>query len=421
MSCTRPAPPANPKEWKCPSPGHRTADMRKRNMLSSMLRKVFFSFAPISFDASTFEIWGALLHGGRCVLFPGAIPTLQELSAVLHRHRVSTLWLTLRRFSMPSSIKLRARSSGIRQLLTGGEALSVPHVRRALALLPGMEIINGYGPTESTTFTCCYRIPKQFDEATSSVPIGRPIANTKVYILDRHLHPVPVGVPGELHIGGDGLARGYLNETDLTAQKFIPDPFNSNSGARLYKTGDLVRYLPDGNIEFLGRIDRQVKIRGFRIELGEIEAVLAQHPAVRETVVLAREDNPGDKRLVAYVVLEPECRPTADELDNFLRTKLPDYMVPSVFVFLDRLPLTPNGKVDRQGLLKPDLSRIGSSEPVAIPRNYVERQLANIWETILSVQSIGVRDSFLTLADTLVAGGPHDESDQRPSSVKNCR
>jgi non-ribosomal peptide synthetase component F len=164
--------------------------------------------------------------------------------------------------------------SGIRQLLTGGEALSVPHVRRALALLPGMEIINGYGPTESTTFTCCYRIPKQFDEATSSVPIGRPIANTKVYILDRHLHPVPVGVPGELHIGGDGLARGYLNETDLTVQKFIPDPFNSNSGARLYKTGDLVRDLPDGNIEFLGRIDNQVKIHGYRIELQEIEAAM---------------------------------------------------------------------------------------------------------------------------------------------------
>ncbi len=234
---------------------------------------------------------------------------------MLHRHSVTTLWLTASLFNAVVD-QAPGALSNIRQLLTGGEALSVPHVRRAQALLPALEITNGYGPTESTTFTCCYRIPKPFEETRSSVPIGRPIANTKVYILDKHLHPVPVGVRGELHIGGDGLARGYLNETDLTAQKFIADPFNPNSGARLYKTGDLARYLPDGNIEFLGRMDRQIKLRGFRIELGEIESTLAQHPGVSETVLLAQEDNPEDKRLVAYVVPEPECCPTAAELNQ---------------------------------------------------------------------------------------------------------
>ena len=359
-------------------------------------QEVFLQLAPMSFDASTFEIWGALLHGGRCVLFPGDVPTVQELDAVLHRHSVTTLWLTASLFNAVVD-QAPGALSNIRQLLTGGEALSVPHVRRAQALLPALEITNGYGPTESTTFACCYRIPKPFEVTRSSVPIGRPIANTKVYILDKHLHPVPVGVRGELHIGGDGLARGYLNETDLTAQKFIADPFNLNSGARLYKTGDLARYLPDGNIEFLGRMDRQIKLRGFRIELGEIESTLAQHPGVSETVLLAQEDNPEDKRLVAYVVPEPECCPTAAELNQFLKTKLPGYMVPSVVVFLDRLPLTANGKLDRQALSKPDLSRLGSRNSPAIPRNHVERQLANIWEKIVSVRPIGVKDNFFDL------------------------
>src|SRR4029453_13129882 len=179
--------------------------------------------------------------------------------------------------------------SGVRQLLIGGEALSDPHVRRAVALLPHMQIINGYGPTESTTFACCYRIPARLDESVSSIPIGRPIANTEIYLLDSHLSPVPIGVRGELYIGGAGLARGYLNRPELTAEKFIPNPFSDEPGARLYRTGDLARYLPDGQVEFLGRVDQQVKIRGFRVELGEIEAVLGNHPGVREAVVALRE------------------------------------------------------------------------------------------------------------------------------------
>ena len=218
-----------------------------------------------------------------------------------------------------------------------------------------------------------------------------------VYLLDAHLQLVPIGIPGELYIGGDGLARGYLNRPELTEEKFIPHPFSSQPGSRLYRTGDLARYLPDGNIEFLGRIDQQVKLRGFRIELGEIEAVLVQHPTVREAVVLAREDRPGDKRLVAYITHEPEQSPTVDNLDNFLKSKLPNYMVPAAFIFLESLPLTPNGKVDRLALQAADLTRPGPQKSFIAPRDPVELQLANIWERTLSVRTIDVKDNFFDI------------------------
>ncbi|NJP20657.1 MAG: AMP-binding protein [Hydrococcus sp. CRU_1_1] len=241
--------------------------------------------ANIAFDASTFEIWGALLHGAKCVLFPGKIPTFKELSNTLQKHKITILWLTSALFNAvidddPDTL------SGISQLLIGGEALSSDRVRLAQKSLPSTQIINGYGPTESTTFTCCYPIPQLLDSSLKSIPIGRAIANTQTYILDRHLQPVPVGVAGELYIGGDGLARGYLNRPDLTAEKFISNPFDRS---KFYKTGDLARYIPDGNIEFLGRIDRQVKLRGFRIEPEEIETVFTQHPQVNEAIVLVRE------------------------------------------------------------------------------------------------------------------------------------
>jgi thioesterase domain-containing protein/acyl carrier protein len=225
------------------------------------------------------------------------------------------------------------------------------------------------------------------------VPIGRPLANRAIYILDQHGNPVPIGVHGHLHIGGAGLARGYLNRPDLTAEKFVPDPFSAVPGARMYKTGDLARYRPDGNIEFLGRADHQVKIRGFRIELGEIEAVLGQHPAVREAVVLAREDAPGEKRLVAYVVADS----TADELRRFLKDKLPEYMVPAVVVLLAVLPVTPNGKVDRRALPVPDRSRPELEKAFVAPRDDLELQLAQIWEEVLGVRPVGVRDNFFEL------------------------
>jgi acyl carrier protein len=235
------------------------------------------------------------------------------------------------------------------------------------------------------------------NQVGASVSIGRPIANTQVYILDRHLQPVPIGIPGELYIGGDGLARGYLNQPELTAEKFIKDPFSHEPGARLYKTGDLVRYLRDGNIEFLGRRDHQVKIRGFRVEPGEIETILAQHPAVRENVVLGREDTPGEKRLVAYIIPDQEQPPTVSELRAFLREKVPDYMVPSAFITLDMLPLTPNGKVNRHALPAPDITKPELEEIFVAPRTPIEEALAEIWAKVLKLERVGVNDDFFDL------------------------
>lgn len=352
--------------------------------------------APISFDASTFEVWGALLHGARCILFPEQVPTAKSIGTAIHKHKVTILWLTASLFNAVID-EAPETLLGIKQLLIGGEALSVAHVRRALAMLPSTQIINGYGPTEGTTFTCCYPIPKQLSETTRSIPIGRPIGNTQVYLLDRYLNPVPIGVAGELHIGGDGLARGYLNQPELTSAKYIPHPFSAESGARLYKTGDLARYLPDGTIEFLGRLDRQVKLRGFRIEPEEIEAVLVQHLAVREAVVVAREDTPGDKRLVAYIVLRQQQRVTVNELRRFLEEQLPAYMVPAAFVLLDALPLTPNGKVDLYTLPEPEGLRPEMEIAYVIPRTEVERIIAAVWQEVLHVEKVGLHDNFFDL------------------------
>src|SRR6185437_1184436 len=227
--------------------------------------------------------------------------------------------------------------------------------------------------------------------------IGRPIANTQVYILDDHLQPAPVGVPRELCLGGDGLARCYLNRPALTAEKFIPHPFAGQPGARLYKTGDRARYLADGNIEFLGRLDHQVKVRGFRIEPGEIQSSLGLHSAVADCLVIAREDTPGDKRLVAYVILKPHSQINLSELRDFLKKKLPDYMVPSSFVPLDKMPLTPNGKVDRAALPLPNLTRQDSGKNYTAPRTTTEETLVAIWKSVLGLDKVGVDDSFFDL------------------------
>ncbi len=358
--------------------------------------ETFLQLAPISFDASTFELWGALVHGSRCVLFPGTLPAPQELGAVLRRDRVSTLWLTASFFNTVIDEAPEALS-GIRQLLIGGEALSVPHVRRALHRLPAIRIINGYGPTESTTFTCCYPVPRHLPPAVSSIPLGRPIANTEVFVLDPHLQPVPIGLPGELYVGGDGLARGYHQRPGLTAQSFIPHPFPADPGARLYRTGDLVRYLADGNLEFLGRIDRQCKVRGLRIEPGEIEAAIARHPGVREAVVVMWEEISGDKRLVAYFVPRQEPAPSISELRSLLRARLPEYMVPAAFVPLGALPLTPSGKLDRHALPSPERVRPELEHGFVAPRSPVEARLAEIWTSLLGIEPVGVFDDFFAL------------------------
>ena len=280
--------------------------------------EVMLQFAPLAFDASTFEIWGALLNGGRLVVLPPQLPSLEELRRAVREHGVTTLWLTAGLFHQMIDEPGEALQ-GLRQLLAGGDVLSPAHVRQALQKWPGCRLINGYGPTENTTFTCCHRMTS-VDDVGTSVPIGRPIANTRVYVLDQAGHPVPVGVAGELYIGGDGLARGYWRRPELTAERFVASALDSDG--RLYRTGDLVRWNADGDLEFLGRIDQQVKIRGFRIEPGEIEAVLSEHAAVQHAVVVAREQVSGGKRLVAYVVSPTDA--TAAGLHEYVRQRLPE-------------------------------------------------------------------------------------------------
>ena len=255
---------------------------------------------------------------------------------------------------------------------------------------------NQYGPSESHVVTA-FDLTGSASSWPVLPPIGRPIDNTQIYLLDRNLQPVPIGVPGELYIGGICLARGYINRLDLTKERFIPDPFNDDPEAQLYKTGDLARYLSDGNIEYIGRIDNQVKIRGFRIELGEVETVLAQHPAVQENVIVAREDNPGNRRLVAYVVPDREQVPTTKELRHFLRERLPNYMVPSAYVILDTLPLTPSGKVDRRALPATDKSKSGLEEEFVAPHTPTQENLAAIWSEVLGLEQVGIHDNFFEL------------------------
>jgi amino acid adenylation domain-containing protein len=369
--------------------------VKSKRCASLTPREVFLQLAPVSFDASTFEIWGCLLSGARLVVFPPHTPSLEELGQILKRYQVTTLWLTAGFFHEMVERNLEGLKD-IQQLLTGGDVVSLPHVRKALQELPGCRLINGYGPTEGTTFTCCHSIVAPRGVATS-VPIGRAIDNTQAYVLDHHLNPVPIGVCGQLYIGGDGLARGYLNHPELTAVSFIPHAFSDKPGARLYKTGDLARYLPDGNIEFIGRLDQQVKIRGFRIELGEIEAVLSQHPFVQETVVIATEDVRGEKRLVGYVVARKEQTLTVTELRGFLKSKLPEQMVPSVFVFVDSLPLTPHGKVDRQALPAAAGTRPDLEKAFVAPRTPVEKALSEIWAQVLGLERVGIHDNFFEL------------------------
>jgi amino acid adenylation domain-containing protein/thioester reductase-like protein len=317
----------------------------------------------LAFDASTFEIWGALLHGAQLVLV-----TKEELlnfsgfAATIRQQGITVMFLSTALFHQmvgqqtsgegPVEDDLPEAFSGLRYLVIGGDKLELEPARRTLGKSAMLALVNGYGPTENTTFSTAYRV-NDLPADASSIPIGRPISNSTAYVLDRRLQPVPIGVRGELYVGGDGVARGYLNRPELTAERFIKNPFSEDAGARLYKTGDLVRYRPDGTLEFLGRIDTQVKLRGFRVELGEIETLLGQFPKVREVVIVVREDVPGDKRLIAYLSAVNGVKPTPSELRSFLQGRLPSFMIPSTFVILDRLPLTPNGKVDRKALPAP--------------------------------------------------------------------
>ena len=341
----------------------------------------------ICFDLSVFELFLPLSCGGQVILAENAL----GLSSLNSRHDVTLV------NTVPSAIaqlaSLNAIPPNAKTIALAGEPLKKQLVDILYQQDTIEQIFNLYGPSEDSTYSTWFLVEK----GTSRSPaIGRPISNSQIYILDKYLQPVPIGVPGELHIGGHGLARGYLNRPELTSEKFIPNPFSNEPNSRLYKTGDLARYLPNGNIKYIGRIDNQVKIRGFRIELGEIEATLAQHPEIKEAVVIAREDIPGDKQLVAYIVPETKA-PTKSELRSFLKQKLPDYMIPGAFITLESLPLTPNGKIDRRALPAPDTTRDSAAETFVAPRNSMELQLAQVWEGVLGIQPIGVTDNFFEL------------------------
>ena len=354
----------------------------------------------VSFDAATFEIWGALLNGAQLVgISKDVTLSPHEFALQLGEKGISVLFLTTALFQQIARDVPQAFAT-LKYLLFGGETVNPRWIKKILKHGVPKHLIHVYGPTENTTFSSYYCVEEL--PLAASFPIGRPITNTQIYILDTDLQLVPIGVTGELYIGGEGLAREYLNRPELTAKHFIPHPFNNKPKTRLYKTGDLGRYLPDGNIEFLGRIDNQVKIRGFRIELSEIEAVLSQHLAVRETVVIAAEDVPDDKYLVAYIVPNLEQIPTQDVQSfaslfrQFLKEKLPEYMIPTAYMLLESLPLTFNGKVDHRALPTPDTITLNNQDYVA-PRSQVEELLAQIWAKVLGKQQVGIHDNFFEL------------------------
>ncbi|MEW6736015.1 MAG: amino acid adenylation domain-containing protein, partial [Acidobacteriota bacterium] len=342
----------------------------------------------ICFDLSIFEIFVPLSCGGKVILAQNAL----QLGEMATREQV-TLINTVPS-AMAELVRIGAIGDSVKVVNLAGEPLSQKLVEQVYEASRVARVMNLYGPTEDTTYTTYTMVAR---EEKATVTIGRPIANTQIYIMDREMETVPVGVPGELHIGGVGLARGYLNRPELTAEKFIPNPYSSEAGARLYRTGDLARYLSDGNIEYLGRIDNQVKVRGYRIELGEIETTLRQYRGVSESVVIAAQEKLTDKRLVAYLVVEQDNEIDIGQLRVYLKEKLPEYMLPSAFVMLEKLPLTPNGKVDRRALPAPQMADIVNSERYLAARNPTEEILVEIWTSILNNDQIGVLDNFFEL------------------------
>ncbi len=361
---------------------------------------------PFSFDVSVWEFFWPLITGACLVVArPGGHQNPDYLVSLIEAQQITTLHFVpsmLQVFLMAPGLE---RCKSLKRVICSGEALPFELQERFFSHLDA-ELHNLYGPTEAAIDVTYWQCQRESRERV--VPIGYPIANTQIYILDRLMHPVPIGVAGELYIGGVGVARGYFNRPELTAEKFVPDPFSKEAGARLFKTGDLARYRADGAIEFLGRVDHQVKIRGFRIELGEIEVVLGQHPAVEEVVVVAREDIPGNKSLVAYIVPTLEASHSGllsvEALRSFLKKELPDYMIPSTFVFLDALPLMSNGKVNRLALPAPDMSRPKLEKAFVPPRNQVEELLTSIWVQVLGIDKVGIHDNFFDLGGASIQG-----------------
>jgi amino acid adenylation domain-containing protein len=373
---------------------------------------VWTLFHSYAFDFSVWEMWGALLYGGRLVIVPYLVTRspesfyellCQEKVTILNQTPTAFRQLIQAEESVKGDISPLLREVGkdsvtetdlsLRLVIFGGESLEInslqPWFDRHGDQLP--QLVNMYGITE-TTVHVTYRPLSMADVNSTASVIGRPLPDLQVYLLDQYLQPVPVGVPGEMYVGGAGVAKGYLNRPELTTERFISSPFEHSN--KLYKTGDLARYWPNGELEYLGRIDNQVKIRGFRIELGEIEALLASHPQIWETVVLVWDDTAGDKRLVAYIVPQPEITIIIDEIRQFLKAKLPDYMVPNAFVILEALPLTTNGKIDRRALPPPNLD---ISDKYVAPSTPIEEILVNIWSEVLKVEKVGINDNFFEL------------------------
>jgi amino acid adenylation domain-containing protein len=375
---------------------HRAIDRLVRKCTYARLDAdtVVLQAAPVAFDASTFEIWGPLLNGGSVAFHSEPVPTARGVGAAIREHGATTMWLTAALFNAIVDEDVQ-QLAPLRELLIGGEALSPAHVRRALARLPQTRLINGYGPTETTTFAACHPIPRDVPEQAASIPIGRAIRRTRLYVVDGSMRRVAVGAEGELLIGGDGVALGYLARPELTAERFLDDPWHP--GGRLYRTGDLVRLLDDGVLDYRGRIDQQVKIRGFRVELGEVEHALAALPAVGSCCVVAPVTATGDRRLVAYVVPRADARFDAHAAREALASELPGHMVPARFVVLAALPRTPNGKLDTRALPAPDASRPALAVAFTPPATPAETRLARAWSEALGVEPLGVHDNLFEL------------------------
>ena len=372
-----------------------------------------FAFASNpAFDSSTLEVWGALLSGARIVVVPQATLLDPAALATFARGSGLTMLILVAGVLRAYAPVLARQLPGLRYLITGGDVADAQAIGTLLGENAPQHLLQTYGPTETTQFVTTLLL-SDVPADGRPIPIGRPIRNSRIYLLDARGQPVPVGMPGELHIGGWGVAQGYIHRPELTAECFVPDPFAAEPGARMYKTGDLGRWRPDGTVEFLGRRDFQVKVRGFRIELGEVEAALQSHPDVREAVVLAHEDAPGHKKLVAYVIADAALQPEA--LREHLAGGLPDYMVPAAYVQLDALPLTPNGKLDRRALPLPEDAAFGARtyEP---PQGDVEAALAAIWAELLGVERVGRHDDFFELGGhsllaVLLMSRVHDQLD----------
>jgi acyl-coenzyme A synthetase/AMP-(fatty) acid ligase/acyl carrier protein len=352
---------------------------------------VELQLVSLSFDPSALEIWSCLLGGAKLVLYPSRNPSLEEIGDALREHRITSTILITGLFPLMVDEHLEDLV-GLRQLIVGGDVMSPSAARRLLEAAPGLRLINAYGPTEGTIVATAH-VMTEPAAASTPIPIGRPVANAQIYLLDPARKLVPDGLPGEIWIGGHGVARGYRERPDLTAQRFAADPFSERSRARMYRTGDIGRWRCDGSLEFLGRVDAQVKIRGFRVEPGEIEAVLCQHPAVRECAVITYESAPGDRRLAAYVVPRADENLQGSQLRAYLKSRLPEFMVPSTFTLLQQLPRTVNDKVERSLLPKPGAGALPKIERVA-PRTMVEKEIQAIWIDVLRTPNVGIDEDF---------------------------